>query len=160
MKVEKIDGIMLKYAFSGRRYMLDMINRGIRSEYFAPGADAVFRILFEIFTDSLPAQQKNARKAFTANDLPVVERDFAFLADKNLAVGELIKTIASTDKQLIKEVSIFDIFSGNNIAEDKKSVALRVKIQPQEKTLTSEEIEVISKKIIDAVAKTGTSLRV
>jgi replicative DNA helicase len=51
MKVEKIDGIMLKYAFSGRRYMLDMINRGIRSEYFAPGADAVFRILFEIFTD-------------------------------------------------------------------------------------------------------------
>lgn len=116
--------------------------------------------LFEIFTDSLPAQQKNARKAFTANDLPVVERDFAFLADKNLAVGELIKTIASTDKQLIKEVSIFDIFSGNNIAEDKKSVALRVKIQPQEKTLTSEEIEVISKKIIDAVAKTGTSLRV
>ena len=51
MKVEKIDGIMLKYAFMGRRYMLDMINRGIRSEYFAPGPDQVFRLLYEIFTD-------------------------------------------------------------------------------------------------------------
>jgi len=51
MKLEKIDGIMLKYAFMGRRYMLDMINRGIRSEYFAEGADQVFRLLYEIFTD-------------------------------------------------------------------------------------------------------------
>ena len=115
--------------------------------------------LFEIFTDSLPAQQKSARKAFAANDFPVVERDFAFLADKNLAVGDLIKTINGVDKQLIKEVSIFDIFSGNNISQDKKSVALRVKIQSQEKTLTSEEIEVISKKIIDVVVKMGASLR-
>ncbi|MBU6141192.1 MAG: phenylalanine--tRNA ligase subunit beta [Proteobacteria bacterium] len=115
--------------------------------------------LFEIFTDVLPAQQRKVRKAFTANDLPVVERDFAFLASKNLAVGELIKAVASADKQMIKEVTIFDIFSGNNIAQDSKSVALRVKIQPQEKTLTSEEIEVISKKIIDAAAKIGAFLR-
>ncbi len=113
--------------------------------------------LFEIFADTLPAQQKSARKAYAQNDLPVVERDFAFLADKNLAVGDLIKTISAVDKQLIKEVSIFDIFSGNNIAEDKKSVALRVKIHPQEKTLTSEEIEAIGKKIIDAVAKAHNS---
>jgi phenylalanyl-tRNA synthetase beta chain len=113
--------------------------------------------LFEIFADSLPAQSKSTRKAYVQNDFPLVERDFAFLTDKNLAVGDLIKTISSVDKKLIKEVSIFDIFSGNNIAADKKSVALRVKIEPQEKTLTSEEIEEISKKIIEAVAKTHNS---
>lgn len=111
--------------------------------------------LFEIFVEALPNSQKSsARKAFAINDLQLVERDFAFLADKNLAVGELIKTIANADKQLIKEVNIFDIFTGKNIAEDKKSVALRVKIQPIEKTLTSEEIDAISKKIIDAAVKT------
>lgn len=116
--------------------------------------------LFEIFADTLPNQSKSSRKAYVQNDLPLVERDFAFLTDKNLAVGDLIRTISSVDKQLIKEVSIFDIFSGNNIAPDKKSVALRVKIEPQEKTLTSEEIEVISKKIIEAVNKShGASLR-
>ncbi len=57
-------------------------------------------------------------------------------------------------------MSIFDIFSGKNISEDKKSVALRVKIQPLEKTLTSEEIDLIGKKIIEAVNKFyGATLR-
>ncbi len=110
--------------------------------------------IFEIFVDSLPIQAKStSRKAFTPNDLPIVERDFAFLTDKNQPIGDIIKTIANTDKQLIKDVNIFDIFTGKNIPENKKSVALRVKIQPQEKTLTSEEIDTASKKIIDAVAK-------
>ena len=87
-------------------------------------------------------------------------RIFAFLVNKDQAIGELIKTIANCDKQLIKEVNIFDIFSGKNIAPDKKSVALRVKIQPVEKTLTSDEIDVIGKKIIESVAKFyGASLR-
>ena len=73
-------------------------------------------------------------------------------------VGELVKTVANADKQLIHSVNIFDIFSGKNIAEDKKSVALRVKIQPLEKTLTSEEIDTVSKKIIDAVTKSCDAL--
>jgi len=117
--------------------------------------------LFEIFADVLPSQQKSAsRKAYIHNDFPIVERDFAFLVDKNLAVGELIKTIANTDKALIKDVEIFDIFSGKTIEEGKKSVALRVKIQHQEKTLTSEEIDTVGKKLIDAVAKFyGAQLR-
>lgn len=117
--------------------------------------DAKNRInLFEIFVDALPQTQRiTTRKAFITNDLPLVERDFAFLVNKDQAIGDLIKTISNCDKNLIKEVNIFDIFSGNNIAADKKSVALRVKIQPAEKTLTSEEIEVIAKKIIESVGK-------
>ncbi|NBV06120.1 MAG: phenylalanine--tRNA ligase subunit beta [Proteobacteria bacterium] len=117
--------------------------------------------IFEIFVDSLPQSIKsNSRKAFIANDLPIVERDFAFLIDQDKAVGELVKAINNCDKILIKEVNIFDIFSGKNIAQNKKSVALRVKIQPTEKTLTSEEIDLISKKIIDSAAKFyGATLR-
>jgi len=116
--------------------------------------------LFEIFVDSLPNQSRSARKAYVQNDFPVVERDFAFVVDRELAVGDLIKTVVNVDKQLIKEVSIFDIFSGGNIAANQKSVALRVKIEPQEKTLTSEEIEVIAKKIIEATNKNhNASLR-
>ncbi len=116
--------------------------------------------IFEILVDALPQTQKSsARKAFIANDLQPVERDFSFLVDKDQAIGELIKAIANCDKQLIKEVNIFDIFSGKNIAEDKKSVALRVKIQPTEKTLTSDEIDMIGKKIIESVAKFGANLR-
>ena len=107
--------------------------------------------LFEVFASSLPNSSKSLRRAYIQNDLPLVERDFAFLIERDLQVGDLVKTISSVDKQLIKEVSIFDIFTGHSIADDKKSVALRVKIEPQQKTLTSDEIEVISKKIIDSV---------
>ena len=117
--------------------------------------------LFEIFVDTLPQSIKpNSRKAFIANDLQLVERDFAFLVNKDQAIGDLIKTTLNCDKNLIKEVNIFDIFVGKNIAEDKKSVGLRVKIQPVEKTLTSEEIDGIAKKIIDSAAKFyGATLR-
>jgi len=113
--------------------------------------------VFEIFVDALPqgfAQQKSVtKKSFVANDLPMVERDFAFLIDKTQTIGDLIKTIENCDKQLIKQVDIFDIYSGKNIEDSKKSIALRTLIQPLEKTLTSEEIEVLSKKIIDTVIK-------
>ena len=117
--------------------------------------------LFEIFVDTLPQSIKpNSRKAFIANDLQLVERDFAFLVNKDQAIGDLIKTTLNCDKNLIKEVNIFDIFVGKNIAEYKKSVGLRVKIQPVEKTLTSEEIDGIAKKIIDSAAKFyGATLR-
>jgi phenylalanyl-tRNA synthetase beta chain len=117
--------------------------------------------LFEIFVDTLPQTQKiNSPKPYIVNDLQIVERDFAFLVDKNQPIDELVKTICNCDKQLISEVNIFDIFNGKNIAAEKKSVALRVKIQPIEKTLTSDEIDIISKKIIEAVAKFyGATLR-
>lgn len=107
---------------------------------------------FEIFADNLPNQQKSAsRKAFITNDLQAVERDLAFLIEKDDTINELVKTVQSCDKKLIKQVNIFDIYVGKNISEDKKSVALRIVIQPIEKTFTSEEIDNISKKIIDAV---------
>ena len=109
---------------------------------------------FEIFVDNLPNQQKAiSRKAFTINDLQPVERDFAFLINKSDTINELTRTVQNCDKQLIKQVNIFDIYTGKNIAVDKKSVALRVVIQPIEKTFTSEEIDNISKKIIDTVCR-------
>lgn len=104
---------------------------------------------FEIFTDNIPKINKsNIRKTFISNDLPVVERDFAFIVDKNLNIETLIRSINNIEKNLIKEINIFDIYSGANIDLNKKSVAFRIKIQSSEKTLTSDEIENISTKII------------
>jgi len=108
--------------------------------------------IFEIFIDKLPKKIKSKNnKAFTINDLPIVERDFAFLINRQEKVGDLVNIILKIDKQLIKEVSIFDIYQGKNIEENKKSVALRVKMQPTTKTLTSSEIEEISQKIISKI---------
>ncbi len=111
---------------------------------------------FEIFSENIPYANKPeaksaTRKPFIVSDFQAVERDFAFVIDKDLAIGEIVKTITNSDKQMIKEVRVFDIFTGKNITEDKKSVALRIKIQSFEKTLTSEEIEVICQKVVGQV---------
>ena len=112
--------------------------------------------IFEIFSDNLPKtvfETKSVqKKSFEMSDLQVIWRDFAFLLDQNQKIGDLTKTIENCDKILIKQVDIFDIYQGKNIEEGKKSVALRVMIQPVEKSLTGEEIDVIGKKIIDSVA--------
>ncbi|MFM7620463.1 MAG: phenylalanine--tRNA ligase subunit beta [Alphaproteobacteria bacterium] len=108
--------------------------------------------LFEIFLDEQIINKKPSTfKAYIANDFPVVDRDFAFIVDKNLPVNDLIKTITNIDKNLIKKVNIFDIFSGKNIEQNKKSVALNVKIQADDRTLTTIEIDELSTKIITQV---------
>lgn len=105
--------------------------------------------LFEIFvTNQLTNKKSTNYKTFIANDFPVVERDFAFIVDKDLAVNELIKTISNVEKNLIQQINIFDIYAGKNIESNKKSVALNVKIQAQDRTLTSDEIENLSQNII------------
>ena len=57
------------------------------------------------------------------------------------------------DKQLISNVSLFDIYQGKGVDPDKKSVALSVTLQPKDKTLTDVEIEAISSKVIASVEK-------
>jgi len=105
---------------------------------------------FEIFTESLPNSSKNFNpKAFIANDLPVVERDYCFVVDQDFQTNNFIKEIKNLDKNIIKSVNIFDIFYGKNLENSQKSVAFRVYFQPLDKTLSSEEIDGFSSKIID-----------
>lgn len=115
---------------------------------------------FEIFVDALPQKNVNSssKKSYEVTNLQAIWRDFAFLMDESQKIGDLTKTIENCDKKLIKKVDIFDIYQGENIENGKKSVALRVMIQPLEK-MTSEEVEVLSAKIIEAVRVKGCELR-
>ena len=108
---------------------------------------------FEIFTDNLPNNKKsNNKKAFIVSDLQIVKRDFAFILDEKINVIDLIKLIEGAEKELISKVNIFDIYRGNKISEGKKSVAFGIEIQPKIKTLTTEEIDQISNKIINLIS--------
>ena len=81
----------------------------------------------------------------------MVNRDFAFILDKEQEVGALIKMIQGVDNKLIKSVKIFDIYAGDKLEEGKKSVALSVEIQASDRTLTDEELQSLSGKIIETV---------
>ena len=73
---------------------------------------------------------------------------------------ELAEVISNIDQNLIKAVKVFDVYQGENIPEDKKSIALNVTIQSSEKTLTDEDLDKINQLIISTVeTKTGAKIR-
>jgi phenylalanyl-tRNA synthetase beta chain len=118
---------------------------------------------FEIFLKNIPEPNKKIRqskKSFQASDYQKSERDFAFLIDKIFKIGALEKIIREVDENLIQNVSTFDVYEGENIPKDKKSVAINITLQAIDKTLTENDLEEISKKIIDTVReKTGATIR-
>ena len=71
-----------------------------------------------------------------------------------------MNAIYSVDKNLIKDVKIFDVYEGENIPKDKKSIAINVTIQSLEKTLKEQDLELLNKSIIESVEKkTGAKIR-
>jgi len=118
---------------------------------------------FEIFLKNIPEPNKKLRqskKSFQALDFQKSERDFAFVIDKIFKIGILEKIIKEIDEKLIQKVSTFDVYEGENIPKDKKSVAINVTLQAFDKTLTENDLDKISKDIIRVVGeKTGAIIR-
>lgn len=117
---------------------------------------------FTVFVEEPPfARNKSAtRPALTLRDLQAVERDFAFVVDANVEALTLVNAAAGADKVLIESVRVFDEFIGGSLGDGKKSLAISVRLQPIDKTLTEEDITTVSSKIIAKVAgATGGELR-
>ena len=118
---------------------------------------------FEIFLKNLPIPNKKLReskKNFQASDFQKSERDFAFVIDKIFKVGVLEKIIREIDEKIIQKVTTFDVYEGENIPKDKKSVAINVTLQAFDKTLTENDLDQISRDIITVVSeKTGATIR-
>ena len=118
---------------------------------------------FEIFLKNLPKPNKKLReskKNFQASDFQKSERDFAFVIDKIFKVGVLERIIREIDEKIIQKVTTFDVYEGENIPKDKKSVAINVTLQAFDKTLTENDLDQISRDIIAVVSeKTGATIR-
>ena len=117
-------------------------------------------VAFEIFTHSLAqflAKKTSTITAFDNNPYQMVERDFAFLFPKSAKANDIIYKIKKIDKKIINKVSIFDVYEGEKIESDLKSIAIRVLLQPVEKTFSDEEIDNVSSKIIDTVVNSFTA---
>ena len=119
---------------------------------------------FEVWLDRIPASRGKAgvrtRPALKLSELQAVERDFAFIVDAHVQAETLLKAVRGSDKALIARTSVFDIFAGAGIPEGKKSLAISVRLEPQQQTLTDAEIEAVAKKIVAAAEKAcGATLR-
>ncbi|RNJ44682.1 phenylalanine--tRNA ligase subunit beta [Mesorhizobium erdmanii] len=118
---------------------------------------------FEVFVDAVPepkAKPTKTKPKLELSAFQAVKRDFAFVVDKAVEAGTLVRAALAADKKLITAVSVFDIFEGASLGADKKSIAIEVSIQPVEKTLTDEDFEALAKRVVENVGKqTGGVLR-
>jgi len=117
---------------------------------------------FTVFPAEVPMPRSNSatRGAVQMSGLQAVERDFAFVVASDVAALDLVNAAAGADKALIEEVRVFDEFLGGSLGAGRKSLAVTVRLQPRDKTLTEEEIEAVAAKIVDKVGRaTGGVLR-
>lgn len=119
-------------------------------------------VAFVLWPEEVPLPRKSGttREALALRDLQAVERDFAFVVDAGVEALTLVNAAAGADKALIEDVRVFDEFIGGSLGEGKKSLAITVRLQPTETTLKEKDIEAVSAKIVEKVAKaTGGTLR-
>ncbi|MFI4996520.1 MAG: phenylalanine--tRNA ligase subunit beta [Hyphomicrobiales bacterium] len=118
---------------------------------------------FEINLDLLPAPKAKPtrmKQKLSLSDFQPVRRDFAFVVDKGVAAGDIVKTAQNADRSLIADVVVFDVYEGAGLEPEKKSVAVEVTLQPLERTLTDAEIEAVARKIVAEVSRRhGAALR-
>ncbi len=110
---------------------------------------------FEIDFRGLVQGARKEVKASAISKYPPVTRDLAVLADLEMPVGEIIERIYSFQNKYLKEVELFDIYTGKEIPEGKKSVAIRVTYQALQKTLKDKEVDKIHRNLASFVTKVG-----
>ncbi len=139
------------------------INNSVIAGYFGelhPRVASQFKIknkinIFELYLDELPNTEKKTtnKPVLNLSDFQIVTRDFAFVIDKKVKSEEVVTSASKVDKELIRNVEIFDLFEDDSLGKDKKSIAIKVTLQSNEKTLAENDISEISSKIIESVEK-------
>jgi phenylalanyl-tRNA synthetase beta chain len=118
---------------------------------------------FEVLIDAVPlprGKAGTARPLLKPSPFQPVTRDFAFLVADEVPAEKLIRAAKGADKALIREVALFDLYTGKGVPEGQKSLAIAVTLQAPDRTLTDAEIEAVAQKIVAQVVKaTGGTLR-
>jgi phenylalanyl-tRNA synthetase beta chain len=120
-------------------------------------------VAFEVILEKIPEPKVKATRAKPMLELSPfqpVERDFAFVVDRAVKAGDIVRAAQSADRKLITAVTVFDVYEGKGIDPGKKSIAIAVTLQPRDKTMTDQDIDAMASKIVGEVQKrTGGVLR-
>jgi len=126
-------------------------------------ADIKTRVVaFEVNLNNipLPKKQNKSRKKLELSAFQPVDKDLAFVLDKNISANMVIAAAKNADRNHITDVRVFDVYEGENLPEGKKSLAISLTFQPIEQTFTDKDIEnLMNKVIVEVGKKTGGQLR-
>lgn len=136
--------------------VVGIVRRALLSR-FDIGQDVFYA---EIEWDALYRLVSGNRVTFT--DIPrtqPVARDLALLVDKNVKFDDIEQAIRGAERRLLREVRLFDVYEGKNLPEGKKSYAVSLQLQDNEKTLNDKQIDAVMTKVVKAVKALGAELR-
>lgn len=105
----------------------------------------------EIYLEDILGIEKIEREFCPLPKFPLVYRDISFLIDRNFKVGEVIKAISKVDVKHIEEIDLIDEYFDEKLGKNRQSLTLRVVLNPQDHTFSGEEIDLLVKKITDAL---------
>ena len=109
-----------------------------------------FELQFEVLEDRL----KHTPRLKPISKYPAVKRDISILVPKSVSCATIQATIQKTAGDLLQSLSLFDLYEGENIPKDAKSLAFALTYQSKEKTLTDTEIQALHLKVCEALTKT------
>ncbi len=149
-------GRCAEYIVDGRRVaVLGEIHPAVAAEFDLDTRAYVA----EIALDVLYSIEKEKTIYKPLPKFPAVGRDFALLCDKELPVGEMEQAISKGAGKLLENIKLFDVYTGSQIPDGKKSVAFNVTLRSKEATLSQEEIDRVTAKIIKNLEQIGAALR-
>jgi phenylalanyl-tRNA synthetase beta chain len=120
----------------------------LMKEYGLKGTAALFEI------DLHKAEAMNMKKgSLFMSPYQASERDFAFLVEDSVKAGDVMNTIKGADKDLVRHVNLFDVYTGEGVTEGYKSIALSMTLQAEDRTLTDDEISAVVEKATQSVLK-------
>ncbi len=108
--------------------------------------------IFEINLDQLLEKKVGKMKYKEISKFPGITKDLAFIVDKNVTAGEIVSTIKKVGGRLLKEVRIFDVYTGDKLHNDQKSIAFSLYFEDSKRTLSDAEVMEIFNKIIKKIS--------
>ena len=108
----------------------------------------------ELFFDHIPQLfSYKVKKPLTMSQYQATTRDFSFIVNKSISAGNILDTIKKLRINEIKDINIFDVYESESLGHDNKALAFEVLIQSEKATLSEDQLNEISQKIIDAITK-------
>ena len=109
--------------------------------------------VFEINLDKLLAKRVGKMKYKEISKYPSITKDLAFIVNKSITCESIMKTIKKNGGKLLKDIKVFDVYTGENVGENEKSIAFSLVFEDFNKTLSDEEVMVLFNQIIERVEK-------
>ena len=113
--------------------------------------DSVY--VMEINLDKLFEKRVGSMKYKEISKFPSINKDMAFIVDKDMTSDTIMKEIKKSGGKLVTNIKVFDVYTGENVEEGKKSIAFNLTFEDNTKTLTDEEVLEVFNKIISEVEK-------